>query len=820
MKQTKTKEVRCNASLLFFNQHRLYMQKQSSLLLILLLFFCQSLTSQQNRIQPRWMNGFWTAKWIACPNVSGLQYGVYHFRKTWKLTEKPERFVIHVSGDNRYRLFVNGKSIGSGPARSDLANWNFETYDIAPYLQEGENCIAATVWNFAEYRPYAQFSLQTAFIVQGNTDAEQIVNTNASWKVFHNKGYAPLPIDKNALRAYIVVAQGEKVDAGLYPWDFTSSKYDDHSWPSAEVLWYAAKSKRYGTDGNWQLVPRSIPMEEEREQYFSRIVTDEYRSESSRLSRDGKWDLVVPAGKKISILIDQSMLTNAYPHISLSGGKNAVITLSYAEALFDAKGNKGHRDSTRGKTLKGISDVFIMDGGDERVYSPLYYRTFRYLKLDIQTADQPLNIRRLWSVFTGYPFQEVARFSSDKKWLDTIWTIGWRTARLCAADTYMDCPYYEQLQYVGDTRIQSLISLYVSGDVRLMKKAIDDISHSFIPEGLTQSRYPCYDLQVIPTFSLWWVNMIHDLWMHRKEDTFVKGHLNGIRSVLGWYDEKMAPDHLLGPLSWWQFTDWSWPWKDSIELGGVPPGVSHGGSVVISLQYAYALKKAAELMQAFGNSGLAEEYRTKAEAICTAVYRLCWDSKKGCLADTREMMSYSQHANILAILTDAVPKEMQSKLIDRIINDATLTKATYYFTFYLFEALEKTNQGQRFLEMLGPWNKMVARGLTTFAEEDDPTRSDCHAWSASPDYELLSLVCGIRPIAPGFSKVRIKPEPGDLKYLNGSVPHPSGNISLQMKKKEKIYDFLITMPKNTDGLFIWKGKEYPLYGGEQQLSLE
>jgi hypothetical protein len=115
---------------------------------------------------------------------------------------------------------------------------------------------------------------------------------------------------------------------------------------------------------------------------------------------------------------------------------------------------------------------------------------------------------------------------------------------------------------------------------------------------------------------------------------------------------------------------------------------------------------------------------------------------------------------------------------------------------------------------------MVARGLTTFAEEDDPTRSDCHAWSASPDYELLSLVCGIRPLAPGFSKIRIKPDPGDLNYLNGRVPHPLGYISLQMKKQGNLHGFLITLPANTDGVFIWKGKEYSLHGGEQRWSLE
>ncbi len=157
---------------------------------------------------------------------------------------------------------------------------------------------------------------------------------------------------------------------------------------------------------------------------------------------------------------------------------------------------------------------------------------FRYLQLDIHTGGEPLQLKDIYGIFTGYPFEEKAYFKTGRNDLDRIWEVGWRTARLCAVDTYFDCPYYEQLQYVGDTRIQALISLYVAGDDRLMRKAIEDLSHSFIPDGLTQSRYPSSDLQVIPTFSLWWICMIHDYWMHRKDDAFVQSHLEGIQSVI------------------------------------------------------------------------------------------------------------------------------------------------------------------------------------------------------------------------------------------------------------------------------------------------
>ncbi len=102
---------------------------------------------------------------------------MFHFRKSFTLERVPASFVIHVSADNRYRLFVNGTSVSLGPARSDLDHWRFETVDIAPQLKPGRNVLAAVVWNFGIWSPMAQLSERTAFIVQGDTEQEQVVNT-------------------------------------------------------------------------------------------------------------------------------------------------------------------------------------------------------------------------------------------------------------------------------------------------------------------------------------------------------------------------------------------------------------------------------------------------------------------------------------------------------------------------------------------------------------------------------------------------------------------------------------------------------------------
>lgn len=114
------------------------------------------------------------------PGESPTGYGVYLFRKSLALPAKPAAFVVHVSADNRYKLFVNGTLVSLGPARGDLTYWKFETVDLAPYLQAGKNIIAARVWNEGDLRMETQISLRTGLILQGNAESEQSLNTNAS----------------------------------------------------------------------------------------------------------------------------------------------------------------------------------------------------------------------------------------------------------------------------------------------------------------------------------------------------------------------------------------------------------------------------------------------------------------------------------------------------------------------------------------------------------------------------------------------------------------------------------------------------------------
>lgn len=757
---------------------------------------------------PRLLTEKWNSEWISCPEVSLYDYGVYHFRKNFELNAKPATFVINISADNRYRLFVNGEPVCSGPARGDAAHWYYETLDIAPFLRSGKNVLAAVVWNAGTYTPGAQMTLKTGLIVQGNSEAEHLVNTDTSWKVIRNPAYAPSTANLHDIGC------ADRVDGTLYPWGWEQTEYDDRSWKPVVRI---GRGQPYGvgTGYDWVLCKRDIPLMEESLLRMKAVRRVEGDLSVSPAFLEGKSPLLIPAHRKVSLLIDQAYLTNAYPELHVSGGKGSLVRMRYSEALFK-NGKKGNRNEVEGREMPAFGDLFYPDGGNERLFRPLWFRTYRYLQIDVETKEEPLTIRDLYGMYTAYPFRENGSFSCDDSSLQEIWKTGWRTARLCANETYYDCPYYEQLQYVGDTRIQALISLYVDGDDRLMRKAIRMFDYSRTYEGITASRYPSRHPQYIPPFSLYWINMVHDYWMYREDTSFVKSCLPGVKTVLEWFTDKMDPSTgMLGALPHWNFVDWpvQWPWDSDKPLGGVPPGAINGGSSILSLQFAYTLKDAVELLDRFGEKETAGRYRNLYRTLCTNVWQRCWKEGKQLLADDPGATSYSQHANIMGILSGAVPAGKEQALFTKLDTDLSLIQATFYYRFYLFRALKKVGLADQYTEMLKPWKDMLSIGLTTFAENPEPTRSDCHAWSASPVYDFLATVCGVEPAEPGFRSVRIEPHPGSLNRIEGKVPHPKGMIEVNLKKSGRELSGTVILPAGVNGVFVYGGREQKLAPG-------
>jgi hypothetical protein len=740
-----------------------------------------------------------------------------------QLESKPARYVVHVSADNRFILYVNAHRVGDGPARGDLAHWRYETFDLAPYLNAGANLVTATVWNFGIYAPTAQITDRTAFLLQGDGALEAEVSTPKGWMVAMEPGRIAVPRTPGGLNGYMANGPGEELNAAAYDWEWNdpnargdrSSTWVAAGDPMRENIYpSAARAGLQGeqVDNYWQLVPDELPPMT----YTPTEAGEVVRSDQPGADAFPAKPIAIPAHRHVHVLLDRKTLTTAYPQLTVSGGKGASIQLTYAEALYDRNQQKGDRNEVGNRQAMGVHDRFLPDGGEHRTFEPLWWRVWRYLDLDIQTGSEPLTLESLQGEYTAYPFEERASFDSRDPDLKQIWNISWRTAQLDAHETYMDTPYWEQLQYVGDTRIQALISYAVTGDDRLAKQAIRNFDDSRIPEGLTQSRYPTSQPQIIPTFSLLWIGMLHDYWLYRPDASTVKAALPGTRTVLTWFSQYEQPDGLLRKLPWWSFIDW-------VSSGELPTYGEHGESCTTTLEYLGALTDAAQLERAMGEKDRAIQEDERSQRVRNGLYEKCWDVGRRLLADNPDHSAFSQQTNELGVLFDVIPRGEQQDVLRRLMDIAPGTapggilSSSYYFRFYLARALEHAGMADEYLGTLKPWRDLLPLHFSTWPETPGKTRSDSHAWSAHPIYDLLTLVAGIEPASPGFSTVRIAPHLGDLREVSAEFPHPQGMIKVHFERSGSQLTGSVTLPPGLQGVLLWRGKEQTLQSGVNRI---
>lgn len=782
-------------------------------LMVLLSSVCITTYSYGQRLSPRLSQ--WNAKWIAAPGDDGMGYGIYYFRKNLDLERTPSVFIVNLSADNRYKLFVNDSLVSLGPVRSDLHYWNFETVDLAPFLHKGKNIIAALVYNEAQYRPESQITLRTGFVLQGNSAKEEVLNTDKSWKCTRDSAYQPL-------WGYFAASTGQNVDMNKTIMGWKAANFDDSSWSNAAEL-FPAKLKGEGDGFGWMLVPSSLPQMERTYQRIA-VLRDEKGIKVPAGFPASKTSITIAAHSTVELLLDQTYETNAYITAVFSGGKDATISIGYAESLFDNIAKYGMRKSNRnvveGKDFSGRTDDLISNGKMGQSFTTLRFRTYRYIHLVIKTKNEPLVLNDFYGTFTGFPFKQKAVIHSDKdnKEIQQILNIGWRTARLNAFETYTDCPYYEQLQYIGDTRIQAMVSYYYTGDDRLARNALNLMDHSRLPEGVTLSRYPTHSTQIIPPFSLWYIGMLHDYWMYRNDPLFIKSKLSGARDILDFFGKYQQKDGSLKDVPYWNFVDWA---NGKGWFFGNSPRGSDGSSAILDLQLLLAYQWMNQMELKMGEPVFATIYQKKAAQLKQTIQNKYWDTKRGLYADVVDKSSFSQHANALAILAGMVGESQLHALAEKLVTDSSLTQCTIYFKYYLNRALVKAGLGNDYMNWLGVWKNDIKMGLTTWAEISDiyTTRSDCHAWGSSPNIEFFRTVLGIDSDAPGFSRIKIEPHLGTMTNVSGEIPHPNGKVAVAYRLENGKWRININLPEKTSGVFIWKNKKYTIQAGSNSFLL-
>lgn len=778
------------------------------------------LLPELNYPEDRFVPKTWKSFWIKCPDAPQADYAVTLYRRTFELASKPEKFIIHVSADNRYKLFVNGKMASIGPQLSEPKHWRFETIDIAPYLQTGKNSLAAEVANWGPDRFFGIMSVRTGFFIQGNTDAEAIVNTDDKWKAFHNKAIAPIYLNwiygVDIVGGFYASNPGDSIQVALYPESWNSSDFDDNLWENAKTIWRTANDNESGHF--WLMKARTTPQVVQHESNFGSVARS-FGIQVSESFLSGKQKLVIPANTKCSALFDYKTVTLGFPELSISGGKGAKITIRYAENLLTPELKKGDRNIVEGKSIRGIRDVIVPDGRSNFVFSPLWYRGFRYVQLDVETGTEPLVLNRFKHLVTQAPMQVRAKFECDDAEYMKIDEICRRTAEICTQDNLMSDAYYEQMMYVADSKIHALVNLFLSGDPVWLKNAIEQFGYSLTTKGVTTSCYPVKGPMHHSNFTWYWIDMMHDYMMYCPEDKeFLKQYINGIRLAFDLIEKCKLENGLVGNTIGKFFIDW---YNEAAFPGQrASPGSVDGNSATLSLQYATTLLYAAELFDYLELPADAKLFRERAEIVKNAVYRHCWDDQRKIFAENPDKKFYDERANIQAIAAEMFDRKTQRELFELCLTDTTISKAGYFFRYKYFEQMRKLGMGEQLDQVINIWKEILPLNLTTTPERQARQRSDAHPWSTSPTMAFLNIVAGIAPAEPNFKSVKIEPAFGKLNLIKASYPHYLGDIQVDLKKtQQNTIEGTVTLPKGLAGKFEFDGKTMLLKEGEQTVKM-
>ena len=302
----------------------------------------------------------WHAEWVTHPTAPLREPLVLHFRRAVKLDAVLASYIVRVSADNRFILYVNGKRVGDGPARGDLTHWRYQRYDLAPYLKTGDNLITATVWNFGVYAPVAQMSDRTAFLLESEAKDASAISTPKGWQVEIEPGQVPIPRVADGSWEYMAAGTGEELDAANFDWSWqqpgAGSNWVKVASPTRESI-YATTGQAHSADvtgdNPWGLVPDTLPqMEYATTSAGEAVRTDMFGSakvvgesgpmpfriqtDRSSLAAFPMSAIDIPASKRVTILLDRQTLTTAYPQLTVSGGndfRGLMQTLEIRRAL-------------------------------------------------------------------------------------------------------------------------------------------------------------------------------------------------------------------------------------------------------------------------------------------------------------------------------------------------------------------------------------------------------------------------------------------------------------------------------------------------------
>ncbi|WP_373231565.1 family 78 glycoside hydrolase catalytic domain [Cohnella sp.] len=494
-------------------------------------------------------------------------------------------------------------------------------------------------------------------------------------------------------------------------------------------------------------------------------------------------EIPVFAGLDSELVIDFGRELSGYVAFELDAASGTVI---------DGYGLEYMKDGWRQHTYL-LDNTFRYTCREGRQsYVSFVRRGLRYLTLTVRGAARPAKVYEVKLLQSNYPLANVGRFRSSDPLLNDIWLISRDTTRLCMEDTFVDCPAFEQVYWVGDARNEALVNYYTFGAREIVEHCLKLVTGSSYQTPLYSDQVPSGWNSVIPNWTFFWIAACREYYQFDGKLVFLTDIWLHIKHTLKHY-LVLLNDQGLFEREGWNLLDWA-PFEQPRE-GIVTPQ---------NMFLVRALRHGAEIGTLVGDHTSAGELLEEADKLRASIDRLLWNEEReaylDCIrSDGSPSSTVSMQTQIVAYLCDIPSEARMSRLEEYIVSppESFVQVGSPFMSFFYYEALAKVKRLDIMLkDIRNNYGFMIENDATTCWEmypwsgyNENPkmlTRSHCHAWSAGPSYFFGAYVLGVQGLTPGWSKVRISPQPSGLKWANGTVPLAhNGRIDVSWRILEK-----------------------------------
>jgi hypothetical protein len=757
-------------------------------------------------VAPWARTGDWPAWWVRPARKPDVPFcAAYRLR-----VASGAPFRLHVAADEHYVFFVNGACVGRGAERGDGSHTFFDSYDIEA---TGTTTLVFQVWAMSPFTPGRRITTGHGLLVAGPG-----VNTGvAPWSCKVLPGIALTqehPFGAGAAAT---------LDAAAFAWGFERGEGDgwdeavrDAKGQSLHLDYSLAKPRRLLPAMLPAMHRAPVPPPEVRhvdaspdEPVGSGLVGEKTGWQAML---DGKTPLTVPARTTRRVILDHADYYCAYTTVTLSRGRGAKVRVKYAESPMKplppgktwshSPRAAGLRDELAGKMMYGFSDRYAMDGSaTPRSFETPWYRAGRYVEIVVETADEPLTFHALTREESRYALEDGSEFASSDARHAALLVLCRRTAQMCAHDTMVDCPFYEQQMYLADLWVDHRVLYTMTRDTRLIRRSLRLFEWARDERGFVGEPVPTHTPMVLPTNAMVWSRIVRDYVFWRGTLADLRAMMPGVRATVEATLRHRRADGLMDSPAGFDFVDWVWnaAWRH-----GQPPNTEPGPSCIIALIALQGLEQSAELEELAGEPLSARRCREAARALAAAIWKHFWTGDA--LADEPTHAHFSEHAQALAANAESFTPEQTRQLAAALFERPGLARMTYYFTTHYFDACRKFGRIEQLLERLEGWHKMREVGLKTIPEIPDPTRSECHNWCSHPAWHFYTTLAGITPTAVGFDGVRIEPRIGPLTRLDARLVHPKGFITLAVRREGGRIHGQVGLPPGVPGELVANGE--------------